>query len=221
MASYFNLVLDTTGPIGASVLINGNEEYTTTQNVVLSITCQDEDTSGYQVKIWGTETAATENEAVWENYSETKNVLLSAGDGTKTVYVKIRDSVHNESNVANDSIILNSTVPNVTIVGPDVATISKKSGKNVSVFNFTSDTKFVAWKVMVVESISALNDTESNVQIPTDNGSTNTSGTTTVFANTPVTCTIYGEDLESASPGDGTKIVKVFVKSEAGVWSVV
>ena len=39
-------------------------------------------------------------------------------------------------------------------------------------------------------------------------------------AATNIQVTITGTDLETASPGDGAKIVKVFVKNEAGTWSV-
>lgn len=42
----------------------------------------------------------------------------------------------------------------------------------------------------------------------------------TVDGYTPIEVTITGTDLETASSGDNVKIVKVFVKTEAGIWSV-
>lgn len=220
MASFFNLTLDTLAPSLLSVQINGDAQYTTSREVTLSISISDESTSGYQMKIWGIEGVDSEESASWENFSSSKSVTLTDGDGLKTVYVKVRDDVWNESSAQSDSITLNTAVPVVTITGPDVAKISKVASKNVSSFTFRCDVKIIEWKVMVVASSSALEGTETNKQIPTDGGSTNMTGSSETEADTPVSCSIYGADLEAASAGDGVKIVKVFVKSEAGIWSV-
>jgi hypothetical protein len=50
------------------------------------------------------------------------------------------------------------------------------------------------------------------------NGSTNVSGETGGMAWGPVTTMIDGSDLKAASPGDGDKIVKVFVRRGSS-WS--
>lgn len=220
MASFFNLTLDTKAPIGVTLQINGDAEYTTTKAVTLTIGCSDENKTGYQMKVWGIENVENEETAQWENYSESKSVNLTAGNGLKTVHIKIRDDVFNESEEVSDTITLDDSVPTVTISAPDVSKISKVNGKNVSSFTFMADIKIVEWKVMVVESSSALHDTGTNKAIPNTGGSTNMTGTTETNADTPISCTIYGADLESASNGDGVKIVKVFVKNEAGTWSI-
>lgn len=218
MANYFNLVLDTTAPSGVALQINSGAEYTTSTAVTLGISTSDDTTTAYQMKIWGINGAETESDALWETYQATKQVTLASGDGQKTVYVKIRDDVYNESTTASATITLNTTVPTVTITGPDVTRISKKAGKNVCSFSFSSDTAFTEYKVKVVPSISSLND--AGTTIGTANGSTNMSGTGTYEASTNTNCTINGSDLEAASAGDGQKIVKVFVKTAAGLWSV-
>lgn len=220
MASYFNLTLDTSAPSGLKLVINDGAQYASSREATLTISVSDVATSGYQMKIWGIEGVESESAATWETFSKTKSVTLTDGDGLKTVYVKVRDDVWNESSQASDTITLNTAVPVVTITGPDVAKISKVAQKNVSSFTFRCDVKITAWKIMVVESNSALENTGTNKQIPTDGGSTNMTGSTPTEAETPVSCTIYGEDLEAASSGDGVKIVKVFVKSESGIWSV-
>lgn len=220
MASFFNLVLDTTAPSGVAVKINGDAKYTTSRGVTLTIQCSDEEKTGYQIKVWGIEGVDSEMDATWEEYVESKSVNLTSGDGQKIVYVKVRDSVYNESSIAQDTITLNTSVPTVTITGPDVSRISKVAGKNVSSFTLMSDMKIVAWKVMVVESSASLENTGTNKQIPTDGGSTNMTGDTETEANNAISCTIYGADLAAASSGDGTKVVKVFVQNEAGTWSV-
>lgn len=220
MASFFNLTLDTLSPSGLSVQINGGAQYATSRDAKISISLSDESTVGYQMKVWGIDGVESENAASWETFSSEKQVTLTEEDGLKTIYVKVRDDVWNESSVASDTITLDTTVPVVTITGPDVSKISKSSQKNVSSFTFMADVTITEWKVMVVQSESALHDTGTNVQIPDEGGSANMKGSEQTAASTLVSCTIYGADLESASAGDGTKIVKVFVKSEAGIWSV-
>lgn len=218
MANYFNLTLDTTAPSVVAVKINNGAEYTTSRTVALEITCEDSSTTGYQMKIWGISGATSESDASWETFVASKTVELAGDDGLKTVYVKIRDDVYNESASASATITLNTAVPSVTITGPDVTRISKKAGKNICTFSFSSDAPFAEYKVKVVPSISSLQD--AGVEIGTTNGSTNMSGAGEYAASTPVTCTINGADLDAASSGDGQKIIKVFVKNEYGIWSV-
>ena len=218
MASYFNLTLDTLAPSGVSITINEGAQYTTTAEVQLTIGCSDGNTTGYQMKIWGISGATTESAASWETFSASKVVTLPGSDGLKTVYVKVRDDVYNESSAASDSITLNTAVPAVTITGPDVTRISKVSPKNVAAFSFIADCDFVEYKVKVVPSISSLE--SAGTTISTTNGSTNMSSTGSFNASTSISCTINGADLETASSGDGSKIIKVFVKNSAGTWSV-
>ena len=218
MASYFNLILDTLAPSGLTLQINGGAQYTTAQEVTLTISVDDADTSGYQMKIWGINGATTETNASWETYTTSKTVTLPTGDGLKTIYIKVRDDVYNESSSVSSSITLNTSVPTVTITGPDVTRISKVSPKNISTFSFISDSNFTEYKVKVVPSGASLQD--AGISIGTSGGSTNMSGSGTFEANTAITCKIYGSDLETASSGDGAKIIKVFVKNDAGTWSV-
>ena len=218
MASYFNLTLDTLAPSGIKLLINDGAQYTTSTAVTLKIELEDAETTGYQMKIWGIADAATETAASWQTFAASKSVNITSGDGLKTIYVKVRDDVGNESAAASDTITLDTAVAAVTVTGPDKSKISKKDGYNSAAFSFTSDRPFVEYKVCVVPSITSLQD--AGVVIPTTNGSIGTSGTGSFNANTAVNVTIKGADLEKASSGDGVKIVKVFVRSESGIWSV-
>lgn len=218
MASYFNLVLDTLAPQGLTVKLNNGSQYTTSKNVNLSISVSDTSTSGYQMKVWGIDGASSEDSASWETFASTKSIALPTGDGLKTVYVKVRDDVCNETAAASATITLDTSVPAVTIIGPDVSRISKTAPKNVATFSFTSDVAFTEYKIKVVPSNSSLHD--AGVQIGTANGSTNMSATGTFKASTAISCKVYGKDLEAASSGDGEKIIKVFVKNAHGTWSV-
>lgn len=218
MASYFNLTLDTLAPQGLTIKLNNGSQYTTNKTVQLAVNVTDESAEGYQMKVWGIDGIAKESDATWETLANIKNVTLSTGDGLKTVYVKVRDDVYNETVAASATITLDTSVPAVTIIGPDVSKISKTSPKDVATFSFTSNTAFTEYKIKVVPSNSSLHD--AGVQIGTTNGSTNMSATGTFKASTAISCKVYGKDLEAASSGDGEKIIKVFVKNAHGTWSV-
>lgn len=59
MASFFNLTLDTLAPAGLSIILNDGAQYATSANVTAKISVSDEVTTGYQMKIWGATTSAT------------------------------------------------------------------------------------------------------------------------------------------------------------------
>lgn len=214
MASYFNLTLDTLAPTITAFSINNGASVTTDRNVTLNITAPE----AASMKIWGIDGVANEASASWETFSGTKSVTLTSGDGSKTVYVKVRDSVYNESAAASDTITLSTAIPTITITGPDVSVISEQSGKNVATFSFSSSMALKAWTVRLVPSNASAHD--AGTQIPITGGSTNMSGTT-LAANTSKECKIYGADLSSAAGGtDGTYIIKVFGQASANdLWS--
>lgn len=226
MANYFLLTLDTTGPQSPAISLESGAQYATQQLINAGISTSDAVTTGYQMKIWG-DVDLTENPSIqdtevnssWITYSATQQIKLSTGDGAKTVYLKIRDDVLNESAQTSDSITLDTSLPVVTISGPDVSKISKIASANISSFSFTVNEIFDEYKVKVVASTGAAHDT--GTLIGTANGSTNMSGAAGDYpAETAINCQIYGSDLELASAGDGEKIVKVFAMDKTGFWSV-
>lgn len=219
MASYFNLTLDTLAPEGLTITLNDGAEYTTSATVTLKLTLTDEETTGYQMKIWGVDGVDDEGSASWETYAASKSISLPSGDGLKTVHVKVRDDVGNESAEATDTITLDTAIPTVTITGPDKSRISKIATFNKCRFSFTADVDFAEYKVCVVPATSSAQD--AGQVIPTTAGSTNTSGSEGDYkASSAIQVTINGTDLETASGGDGVKIIKVFVRTVAGAWSV-
>jgi hypothetical protein len=56
------------------------------------------------------------NSTGWISYTATTEYSLTAGDGTKEVYYKVRDAVNNESTPVSDSIILDTTGPTGTSI---------------------------------------------------------------------------------------------------------
>ena len=213
MASYFNLTLDTLAPSITLFQINSGASVTTSQNVTLTITSAD----AAAMKIWGIDGIATESAASWETFAGTKAVTLTAGDGSKTVHIKVRDSVYNESAASSATITLSTALPTIEITGPDVSVISENEGKNVSTFSFQSNMALKAWKVKLVPANNSAHD--AGTQIGTTHGSTNMTGTA-LAAATAKECKINGSDFSAAAGQDGTYIIKVFGQaSENDLWS--
>lgn len=223
MATNFTLTLDTTGPQAATFQISGGAPYTTTTAITGDFSTSDTPTTGYQVKVWSAAGdisggATTEGAATWVGYTTALALTLTAGDGSKTISAKIRDDVGNESAVLTDSITLDTTSPIPTIsVAFAPLKISKIATFDTSTGSFQSDTAIQAWKIKVVPATGSIH--SAGTQIPTTAGSTNVTGGA-LAATTNQSVSITGTDLETASAGDGAKIVKVFVQDLAGNWSV-
>lgn len=222
MASFFNLILDTLAPENLLAKLNNGALFTSSVSATLGVTIDDEDTTGYQMKIWGIDGIEAEEDASWESFAASKAITLPDGDGLKTVNIKIRDNVGNETAAESISITLVSDVPVVTVTGPDKSTISKVNGFDSAVITFMANMAFVEYKVCVVPAENSLVD--AGALIPDTAGSVNVSGVADegeeFEADTAINVTIKGADLETASGGDGTKIVKVFVKDSRDIWSV-
>lgn len=227
MATDFTLTLDTTAPAGVAVSLAAGATYATSRDISAGITTSDGDTTGYQMKVWGDVDAAydasvqpLEANSTWISYAAAKAIRLSNGDGVKTVYVKIRDDVYNESAQASDAITLDTSapVPNIN-VAPSASKVSKVTGKDQITFGWQADAAFVEYKVKVVPASGSTE--AAGTTLLTTNGSANVSGNAGNYnASTTITTTIDGADLEAASAGDGAKVIKVFVKDAAGNWSV-
>jgi hypothetical protein len=248
--SFFNLTLDLTGPASPSLSLMSGATYATQELIDAGISTADGTTTNYQMKIWGeldltwakangivgaSATTTLEADALWIAYSTSKQVQLKALTGTaaenRTIYLKIRDDVYNVSAQASDSILLDTSIPTVSITGPDVSKISEQSGKNVCSFSFQVDQDFVEYKIKVVSSTGADNTTGVTIPISvtppigerssvsTDATATDLSDTGTFTANQVINVKINGTDLKTASAGDGSKIIKVFVKDSTNHWS--
>jgi hypothetical protein len=225
MANFLNITLDTTGPTGQSVAFDAGS-YVNQQIADLTLDASGGDVA--QMKIWGdvdetydAQIQDDEGSSSWITYATAKQIKLSAGDGAKNIYAKFRDDVYNQSGQASDSITLDESLPAVSIQsGPSPAKISKVATKDESVFSWQADVAFDEYVVMVVSSSGDAK--AAGVQIGTGNGSTNVAGAAGAYpATTNISTTINGADLEAASGGDGSKIVKVFVREHAedDIWS--
>lgn len=225
MATTFTLTLDTTAPAGVALAIDGGAAFTPDVDVTAGVTSPSTDTT--QMKIWGdvdpafnASIQATEAGSAWIAFAANQAVRLTAGDGVKTLNVRTRDDVGNESAAASDQITLDTTapVPSITVAA-DRGKVSKIAGFRTVNFQWATDVAFEQYEVRVVNS--AADPHTAGTLIGNANGSTNMSGAAGGYpAATNIASSIDGRDLEAASAGDGDKIIKVFVRDAGGNWSV-
>ncbi len=110
-------IVNTSG-IAASVMINGGAPVTKDQSVTLTLSATADNPGLTITQMQFSNDGITYSLA--ETFKPTKNYLLGAGDGTKTVYVKFLDNASGGSTpypAANASIILDTLAP-VTTASP-------------------------------------------------------------------------------------------------------
>lgn len=114
----WSFIIDTEGP-GGSILINNDDEMTTTNVVTLNLSAEDEITDVVQMILSNDGVFDTE---AWEPYiSLRKNWVLPAISGTRKVYARVRDRAGNISETFFDEI-------NLVIIAPDTYILSGPSG---------------------------------------------------------------------------------------------
>jgi hypothetical protein len=124
-----------------------------------------------------------------EAYSATKAWSLSWGDGTKTVSAKFQDNPGNWSTVYSDTIILDTTAP----------TCNASINGGASYTNSTSVTLTLS-----------CSDASGCSQMRLSNDGTNVWSSPETFTTTKAW---------TLSSGDGTKVVRLDFKDNAGLWS--
>lgn len=225
----FTLILDTKPPAAPALLIEGGVAVTGRRTVSVALSSADYLAGSRDVaemKLWGDVEPGSdplvptlEADAIWQEYQPSYTIRLSAGAGRKTLYARLKDDVCNATVVFSDFIDLNLTVPVVTVVTPiDKSRISKTSPCDVAVFSWESSLAFDRYEVRVVPNAGSPQG--AGAIIPVTAGSIHTQANGSFPAETAITTTIRGTDLATASPGDGTKLVKIFVRKAATqVWS--
>jgi len=107
---YIAIILDTIPPTG-TISINNDVPNTRFREVTLNLSATDSGTEVVQMQFSNNNTAWSAE----ENYSISKNWLLTEGEGTKTVYVKFKDRAENWSFPINDTITHDNTVEKIYI----------------------------------------------------------------------------------------------------------
>lgn len=113
MSAHFTVELDTTAPVGVELVVNGGAGETVSRDVLVGIISADATTTGYGMKLWGevdpaanTSVGRTEAESEWLPFASAYALRLDDEPGSKHLYVRLRDSVWNESQRATTSITL-------------------------------------------------------------------------------------------------------------------
>jgi hypothetical protein len=102
--------LATSTPPTGTVVINSNAVCTNSTSVTLTLTSSA--TNG-QMMI---SNSSSFTGASWQAFSATKAWTLATGNGTKTVYVKFKDTAGNISTVVTDTILLDTVKPTGSIL---------------------------------------------------------------------------------------------------------
>jgi len=179
---------DITPPTG-SVVINNHATYTNANSVTLTLSATD-NAGGSGMGAGAKMRIATENLIYTETlYRTTTTWNLSAGEGTKTIYVNFMDVAGNWSNAYSDTIILDKT--------PPTGSISIEGGA-------ASTTKSVV--TLTLSGADARSGVDK-MQFSNDNATWSPAENYATTKSWPL------------SAGAGTKIVYVKFKDGAGNWS--
>ena len=211
-------------------------------------------TGGVWYKIYGDfnynaqgEAGITSNDAEWKefvkdegkNYMSIDNLFCTVGDGTKKIYVAVKDNAGNTMTLTDPkTFVYDTTAPLVAVSDIDFNRISKvhverRNAAGIIVnkfadqvyFTLTPDSVIQAYKVCAYKDASAaaaVTDVAAEVAIGNANGSIHMSEVGLKSAD-PVNAMIKGADYEAALGGegnDGAHIVVVYVQDLAGTWSV-
>lgn len=203
-------------PAGADFTIAGGQETTPGREVTLIVSSRDHIVGANNVsdvKVWGdiqpdsnTYMATTEGNADWFRFSPEIDVVLSAGAGTKTINVQIRNAAMMVTDTITRTIDLLDGTPEVAILWrTDRRTIRSASLGSVFSIAWSSSHDYDAYEVRSVTNMNATRDEGTLV-------SSGGSGT----AGTVVTSSIDTDDY-TLSTGTGVMMGKVFV-SVGGSW---
>ncbi|HWR59460.1 MAG TPA: Ig-like domain-containing protein, partial [Thermodesulfovibrionales bacterium] len=122
----FKIIVDNTPPTG-TLSINDNAEYSRTSSVTLAITASDGTGSGVAKMC----ISNTDSCSAWEDYAGTKAWTLSPEDGTKTVFLWLKDNLGNaDLSPCSASITLDTLPPALT-----VSTLSEGGWTNNDLLN--------------------------------------------------------------------------------------
>ncbi|MCK5562519.1 MAG: hypothetical protein KAJ51_18100, partial [Thermoplasmata archaeon] len=102
-----SIILDTIPPEELSVVINENAKFTNSTLVTLVLNAYDS-LSGISEMSFSTDTKTWTS---WETFNWTESMNLSAGDGEKIIYFRVRDKANNTAEPIFSSIILDTTPP--------------------------------------------------------------------------------------------------------------
>lgn len=188
--------LDTVTPSASLVLANNDDAKSKDDpsNVALFAArvtyTGDSSENSVQFKLYGdfTENAQsaqgiTEDNAEWKDWAKSTgkdyqlvtNLYCTAGAGTKTIYLKVKDNAGNVSGAASATFYYDTTAPEVTVSDIDYNRISKvhserRNNSGLTVGKYADETKFSFTPSAAIQAYKVcayLNETDARLEYPT------------------------------------------------------
>lgn len=217
MTASFTITLDTTPPAVPTLRIADGASRTADQVVAVQIGTGSADVD--LARVWGDVDPAAdpriqpaEVDSAWMAYDPAPfAVQLSAGTGRKRLYARLADDVGNATATLTAFVDFDASLPRVTVTEPVTrARLSLVSGYDATSFGWQSSVSFTRYEVRLVPTVHA----------PHTAGPLLEAAEGTYPATTTRTTTLTAAQIRAAAPGDGPRIVKVFVRAEgSGTWS--
>jgi hypothetical protein len=133
------IYLDTTAPEGLSIMINGNDKYTKSKNVKLTILGVDTGSGIMDISF----SDDGKNWDPWEPYRTSRRFMISGEDGEKLIHFKLRDNAGNIGEPISDSIVLDTTPPHSLLIVINNGALQTNSTLVTLNFNAIDDTSRV------------------------------------------------------------------------------
>ncbi|MCG2825676.1 MAG: PKD domain-containing protein [Thermoplasmatales archaeon] len=114
LAAYVEVLIDLTSPTIGAILINSGAEYTNILTVTISLTNAADPSQFYPSGLKDVGLSNDGSTWTWKTYPYNTDSVswdLASGDGTKTVYVMVRDNASHESANVTNTIKLDQTAP--------------------------------------------------------------------------------------------------------------
>jgi hypothetical protein len=127
-------IIGSTPPTG-EVAINNGDPFSNSTSVTLNLSASDPGSGVAEMRFSNDGI----NWSTWEPYSGSKTWTLSAGDGSKNVYVQFKDNAGNISEAYIDDIVIDTTPPTGSIVINSGATYTNNISASLTLSASDSD----------------------------------------------------------------------------------
>jgi len=154
---------DTSMPVIGSVVINNTDLWSNALSVSITIDASD----NYDTATTTSVAQMNINESGWQPYSTTAAYTLPAGEGLRSISVRVKDGSGNESETVSDTINIDTTAPaigyfhindgksatNTTLVSLDIGGLDDGSGSDEFRYK-TLNSDWTAWAALTEGSAS-------------------------------------------------------------------